>query len=77
MRSLGAIESVIECLNYPMEQIAPQTWKKQFGIGSDKAKALETARKLYPEAQGDLKRQKDHNRSEAVLLAHWGRLEVA
>ena len=77
MRSLGAIESVIECLNYPMEQIAPQTWKKQFGIGSDKAKALETARKLYPEAQGDLKRQKDHNRAEAVLLAHWGRLEVA
>ncbi len=77
MRSLGAIESVIECLNYPMEQVAPQSWKKQFGIGSDKAKALDTARKLHPEALADLKRMKDHNRAEAVLLAHFGRMENA
>lgn len=77
MRSLGAIESVIECLNYPMEQVAPQSWKKQFGIGSDKAKALETARKLHPEAAADLKRVRDHNRAEAVLLAHYGRMEAA
>ena len=77
MRSLGAIESVVECLNYPVEQVAPQSWKKQFGIGSDKAKALEAARKLHPEALADLKRAKDHNRAEAVLLAHWGRGELA
>lgn len=77
MRSLGAIESVVECLNYPIEQVAPQTWKKRFGIGSDKAKALDTARSLHQEVAHDLKRVKDHNRAEAVLLAHWGRLEVA
>lgn len=77
MRSLGAIESVVECLNYPVEQVAPQSWKKRFGIGSDKAKALETARKLHPEAATDLKRARDHNRAEAVLLAHYGRMEVA
>lgn len=77
MRSLGAIESVIECLNYPMEQVAPQTWKKPFGIGSDKSKALETARRLHPESLAELKRVKDHNRAEAVLLAHYGHMEVA
>ena len=77
MRSLGAIETVVECLNFPMEQVAPQSWKKQFGIGSDKAKALETARKLHPEAAADLKRVRDHNRAEAILLAHFGRTEVA
>lgn len=77
MRSLGAIETVIECLNYPMEQVAPQSWKKQFGIGSDKTKGLEAARRLHPEVLADLKRVKDHNRAEAVLLAHYGRMEVA
>lgn len=77
MRSLGAIETVVECLKWPLEQVAPQSWKKQFGIGSDKAKALETARKLHPEAAADLKRVRDHNRAEAILLAHFGRTEVA
>lgn len=77
MRSLGAIETVVECLNFPMEQVAPQSWKKQFGIGSDKAKALETARKLHPEAANDVRLAKHHNRAEAVLLAHYGLLEVA
>lgn len=77
MRSLGAIETVVECLNYPMEQVAPQSWKKQFGIGSDKTQGLETARRLHPEVLSELKRQKDHNRAEAVLLAHYGRKEAA
>lgn len=77
MRSLGAIETVVECLNFPMEQVAPQSWKKQFGIGSDKAKALDVARRLHPEAAAELKRVRDHNRAEAILLAHFGRTEVA
>lgn len=77
MRSLGAIESVVECLKWPLEQVAPQTWKKLYGIGSDKAMALAKARELHKEAATDLKLAKHHNRAEAVLLAHWGRLEVA
>ena len=73
MRSLGAIETVLECLRFPVEYVAPQRWKRRYGLGSEKGKALETARKLYPDAAADLKRQKDHNRAEAVLLAHWGK----
>lgn len=76
MRSLGAIESVLECLGYPTEHVAPQSWKKLFKLGSEKTKALEMARKLHPEAAGNLTRQKDHNRAEAVLLAHWGKVEL-
>lgn len=77
LRSLGAIETVLECLKYPVQYVAPRSWKKAFALGSDKTKALETARRLYPGAAADLKRQKDHNRAEAVLLAHWGRRELA
>lgn len=77
MRSLGAIETVIECLDWPIQQIAPQTWKRSYRIGSDKGMALAAARKLHPEAEHDLRLAKHHNRAEAVLLAHWGRKEVA
>ncbi|CAB5675666.1 hypothetical protein [Comamonas aquatica] len=77
LRSLGAIETVLECLKYPIRYVSPQSWKRAYGLGPDKNKALETARSLYPGAQADLKRQKDHNRAEAVLLAHWGRGELA
>lgn len=75
LRSLGAIETVVECLKWPVQHVPPQTWKKLFRLGSEKTKALETARKLHPEAAGNLTRQKDHNRAEAVLLAHWGKVE--
>lgn len=77
MRSLGAIETVVECLKWPLEQVAPQTWKRLYGLGSDKAAALNKARELHEEAAADLKLAKHHNRAEAILLAHWGRLEVA
>ena len=47
LRSLGAIETVLECLKYPVQYVAPRSWKKAFALGSDKTKALETARRLY------------------------------
>lgn len=77
MRTLGAIETVFECLDWPCQQIAPQTWKRTYGIGSNKTMALEAARTLHPEAGHDLRLAKHHNRAEAVLLAHWGRKEIS
>jgi hypothetical protein len=77
MRTVGAIETVAECMNWPTTYVAPQSWKRKFGLGKEKTQSLETARRLHPEATADLKRMKDHNRAEAVLLAHFGRMEVA
>lgn len=77
LRTLGAIESVVECLRYPVTYAAPQTWKRFFGLidpklsqSQRKAKALECARRLYPDC-ADIARAKDHNRAESLLLAHW------
>ena len=52
----------------PFDLITPQKWKKIVGIpnGSDKDKSLEVARMLYPDA----KVGKNHNKADALLMAH-------
>lgn len=76
LRTLGAVESVLECLRLEVAYAHPQTWKKFYGLinpkWSDtqrKAAALAKARALYPSCE-DLARAKDHNRAEAVLIGH-------
>lgn len=77
LRTLGAVEAVLECLRLQVEYAAPQTWKRFYGLidaqlspTERKAKALQVARELYP-ACTDIARAKDHNRAEAILMAHW------
>lgn len=70
MRSLGSIETVLECLGYKPTMLSPQKWKKFYQLGADKKKALEVARGLYRGAPLSL--AKHHNRAEALLIAHWG-----
>lgn len=83
LRSLGAIETVAECLKCPVEYVSPQSWKRRYGLidpklshKDRKAKAMETARRCYP-ACSDISRAKDHNRAEAILIAHHARMELA
>jgi len=55
-----------------MTVINPQVWKKMYGLkGGKEEKELSRAccLRLYPGAP--VHRVKDHNRAEAVLLAHW------
>jgi hypothetical protein len=83
LRTLGAIETVLECLGWAPGYANAQTWKRHYGLidskvtpSARKAKALECARRLYP-ACSDIARAKDHNRAEAVLIAHWWRASHA
>jgi hypothetical protein len=79
LRSLGAIETVLECMGWLPSYVAPQTWKRHYGLikakcekqtaAQGKRKSLECARRLYPQCN-ELARAKDHNRSEALLMAH-------
>lgn len=53
-------------------KVFPSVWKRQLGlIGADKSVSLERARQLFPTAVPSLKRKKDHNRAESLLLAHY------
>ena len=83
LRSLGAIETVLECLGIRPTYANPQAWKRFFGLidSADsqpqrKAKAMECARRLYPTCR-DIARVKDHNRAEAILIGHWMLREIA
>ena len=79
LRTLGAAETVPECLGWPVTYVQPQTWKRHFGLvkarGEDrtstqaKSMSLETARRLFPGA--DIGKAKHHNRAESILLAAW------
>lgn len=82
LRSLGALETVAECMG-PVFYVPPQTWKRRYGLidpkatdSQRKAKSLEMARRLYPSC-GAIGLARHHNRGEAILLAHHGRMELA
>jgi crossover junction endodeoxyribonuclease RuvC len=70
-RTLGAIEALCEAARWPIAMVQPKAWKEFYGLGKDKGAALELARRLYPDAP--LPRMKDHNRAEALLIAHRAR----
>lgn len=88
LRTLGAVETVLELLGLKPTYVQPQTWKRAFGLiesrtfgtkatpSQSKAKSLECARRLYPACK-EIARAKDHNRAESLLIAHWLLLEVA
>ena len=54
--------------------VRPQVWKKHFHLTSDKGEALDIARMLWPEAP--LKRKKDINIAEALLIAEYWRSQI-
>jgi Holliday junction resolvasome RuvABC endonuclease subunit len=69
MRSLGAIEAVLEVLRLDFQSVEPQVWKGFYGLGSDKKESMAKALSLYPDAP--IRLAKDHNKAEALLIAHW------
>jgi hypothetical protein len=72
MRSRGVVEAVLDIARLEWQIVQPQTWKRSFGLlKQGKDEALQVARTLYPALAEDLKRKKDHNRGEALLIAHY------
>lgn len=67
--TMGSVLAVLQVASLPVDLITPVQWKKALGLGPDKAESLERARLLFPTASLD--RKKDHNRAEALLIAHW------
>jgi hypothetical protein len=78
MRSRGIVEAACDIARLGVTVVQPQTWKRFYGlIGKGKGDSADTARKLYPGCVDHLKRVKDHNRSEALLIAHYGQCRQA
>lgn len=81
-RTYGHLRGAIIALEIPLlAEPSPQVWKRGvFGAGiskldkkSQKIAARDKARELYPQTADMLKRVKDADRAEAILMAHFGR----
>lgn len=65
----GVVEGVLAARGYDLAIVSPRTWKRFFGLSSNKTECLEMARRLFGDSY--LGRVKDHNRAEAMLIARW------
>ena len=86
LRSLGAIEAVFDMLRWPCTPVLPQAWQGFYKLRGKRTEtrakgelpaAMKIARELYPRAADSIARVKDHNRAEALLVAHYGMRMVA
>ena len=74
----GVIRTALAYCSIPLRYVPPQTWKKYHGIPKqpNAKEAKEYSRglalQLRPDLAESLKRKKDHNRAEAVLIAMYG-----
>ena len=76
--SMGVIETAVALLRYPITLIAPAKWKTAQGLkGAPKDASRLKALELYPQTANDLKRKKDIDRAEALLIADYGFRQVA
>lgn len=69
--SAGVVAGVCGALGLSVVYVAPQQWKRGFGlIGADKSASVAKAVDLFrcPEL---LSRKKDHGRADAMLIAAW------
>lgn len=68
----GIIQGICGAFDLSVSFVRPQVWKKSLKLDREAETSLCMARDLYPDAVPYLKRKRDHNRAEAILLAHWG-----
>lgn len=68
----------LEALRIPFDFVTPQKWKKtmfdSMPKADQKAMSVNRALRIFPQMVGLLKRKKDHNRAEALLLAEYARI---
>jgi hypothetical protein len=73
MRSRGTIEGVLGVLRIRHITVQPQAWKDWYGLlRTDKKASLAKARQMFPDVANQLTRvSMDHNRADALLIAHF------
>lgn len=69
----GSIKATLACCDVPMTPIQPQVWKRYFRLmKSSKELSRIRALQLFPDQGETLRRKKDQNRAEAMLIAAYG-----
>ena len=65
--------ATVAAYSIPYKLVVPQSWKRHFNLrGSDKEAARKLAVRLVPCYDPLLSKKKDHNKSDALLIAIYG-----
>ena len=70
-QALGTIEGVLGALLIPIEYVTPQSWKKHFRLTANKDDARLRAIQTWPRIADELRRKKDADKAEALLIARY------
>jgi crossover junction endodeoxyribonuclease RuvC len=74
----GEVKALIAAFEIPLTIVAPTRWKPMVGLpkGADKEASRLRALQLFPDQAAHLARKKDHGRADAMLLAHFGAMNL-
>lgn len=69
--SFGCVRTAAMLTCVPLYLVSASVWKGKMKLTSDKELCRSMALRLFPQSSEQLKRKKDHNRAEALLLAKY------
>ena len=71
-QSLGVIKGICSAMQLPIHFVRPVKWKKYFNlINTSKDASRSRAIEIFPKISDQLKRKKDSNKADAILIASY------
>ena len=71
-QSFGLIKGICSAMQLPIHFVRPTKWKKYFNlINSSKDASRSRAIEIFPKISDKLKRKKDSNKADAILIASY------
>ena len=71
-QTFGAIKGICASLNLPIFYVRPAKWKKHFElINASKDASRTKVIEMYPSASDRLRKKKDVNKADAILIARY------
>ena len=71
-QTFGAIKGICASLNLPIFYVRPAKWKKHFDlINASKDASRTKAIEMYPSISDRLRKKKDVNKADAILIARY------
>ena len=71
-QSFGVIKGMCSAMKLPIHFVRPAKWKKYFNlINTSKDASRSRAIEIFPKASDKLKRKKDSNKADAILIASY------
>ena len=71
-QSFGVIKGICSAMQLPIHFVRPTKWKKYFNlINTSKDESRSRAIEIFPKISDKLKRKKDSNKADAILIASY------